>query len=132
MGSVKRLFFVRTKATNRIDGFTSPTDDTKPTPAFLTLQSLATFPGAALGVTIIWRFFDWAFGVDHRAVPIVASFVVAGVIYIAGYSSDWQRRDKFLAGFIATLNGMYLAMSVVGIDIGLGEAGWTQVGGAVG
>jgi hypothetical protein len=131
IGFLAKLFLISAKQSNGTDAHTSA-GGTKPVPAFITIQSLATFPGSALAVTIIWRFCDAVFGVNHRAVPVIASFVVAGILYAAAISKDMSKTEKVIGLFIATLNGMYLALSVLGIDVGLGEAGWSQVGGDVG
>jgi hypothetical protein len=133
MVSVRDLFLTSTKTSNVADSNTSSESATKPAPAFVTIQSLATFPGAALGVVIIWKFFDGVLGIDNRAVPVISSFVIAGVLYLVALSGDLSKGEKVAAFVLAAINGMYLALSVLGIDIGLEKTGVIdQIGGETG
>jgi hypothetical protein len=97
----------------------------KPVASFITVQTLASFPGAALAVTIVWRFLATALGWDSRAVPLITSFVVGAILYIVTLEAARPKTiGQWLSGlFIAAINSMYLGLSVLGIDIGLALTG---------
>jgi hypothetical protein len=56
-------------------------------------------------------------------VPIITAFLVGAALYWMSLGADLSRRDKVLGAGIALLNAMYLVLSVLGIDVGLGDAG---------
>lgn len=97
----------------------------KPVAAFITVQTLASFPGAALAVTIVWRFLATALGWESRSVPLVTSFVLGTILYIVSLEAARPKSfGQWLSGaFIAAVNSMYLGLSVLGIDIAMDLSG---------
>jgi hypothetical protein len=132
MAGIGKLLMTSTEPGDLTDSNTTSGDDTKPAPAFVTIQSLATFPGAAIAVTIIWVFFDQVLGVNHRAVPVVGAFVIAFLLFLLALKSASSGTEKLFALVLAAINGMYLALSVLGIDVGVGKVGGNQIGGETG
>lgn len=121
MNMASKLLLTSSRQSLAVDSDTSAEDgSSKTVPAFITLQSLVTFPGSAVAVTIVWRFFDSLLGIDSRLVPVVAAFLVGGALYWMSLEENLSRRDRVLGAGIAVINAMYLAMSVLGIDITLG------------
>jgi hypothetical protein len=58
MNVVSKLFMTSARPSLAVDSDTTDEQgNTKPVPTFVTVQSLATFPGSAIAVTIVWRFF---------------------------------------------------------------------------
>jgi hypothetical protein len=97
----------------------------KEQPAFVTLQSLASFTGAAVAVTVVWKFFDRALDIDGRGVPIAASFAIGLLLWAQAAfrrpRPTWGYRGTQLV--IALINSMYLYLSVIGIDLGADQIG---------
>lgn len=98
------LLMTSTKTGNVTDSNTAPGENTKDAPAFVTVQSLATFPGAAIAVGIVWKFFDAALGIDHRAVPIVTAFIVAVALWLIAISKQTSTTEKGVGLVLATIN----------------------------
>jgi hypothetical protein len=116
--NVKRFLWVGVEDSNHLLGRTGGDK----TPAFLTLQSLATFPGAALAVTIVWRFSHRFLDVplaDRDLVVGVASGVVGLVLLVWGWSSLKSGAERLGGIVLSAVNSMYLALSVVGVDVTL-------------
>ena len=126
MGLFQELFFTGGRADSAFNSDTRGVDrraseEVKPVATFITLQTLASFPGAALVVTIVWRFFAAALGWESRAVPLVTAFLVGGLLYLIslGTAKPKTPGEWVTGAFIAIVNSMYLGLSVLGIDIAM-------------
>ncbi len=119
-----------TTSVRRTNPLNADTTDQQPgaaqSPTFITIQSLATFPGAALAVTIIWKFFDGVLGVASRMIPVGAGFLIGAALYSMAWKSLDTPQARLIGALIAVINAMYLVLSVLGIDIGLDQAGLAQ------
>lgn len=88
-------------------------------PVFLTPQALISFPGAALGINILWN----VVAVLHKptaqraAVPIVIALLIGVVIWIISASAGMTRKDKFVGAVIAFINALWLGLNALGIDV---------------
>jgi hypothetical protein len=125
--NLKSLFWVGVKETSHLDAY----DDGAKTPAFLTLQSLATFPGAAVAVTVIWTFANKALEVpdsDRGMVVGIASAVVGLVLLIWGWPSLTNTGERVGGVFLSVVNSAFLALSVLGIDVSIVNSGTTPPG----
>jgi hypothetical protein len=114
----RSLLWVKVRDTNALNARA----DGDQAPAFLTLQSLATFPGATLAVAIVWAFFNKVVGVgDHsrNLVVMISSGVIGLVLLVWGWRSLKTRGEKLGGVVIAIINTMYLVLAVLGIDITL-------------
>jgi hypothetical protein len=125
--SPRGWFWVRVKDSSRLDAHVEGAE----TPAFLTLQSLATFPGAAVAVTVIWTFLNKALGVadSERCLVIgIASGVVGLVLLIWGWASLTNFGERVGGVFLSIVNSAFLALSVLGIDVSVVNSGTTSPG----
>jgi hypothetical protein len=97
-------------------------DEEPKAPAFITVEGLATFPGASLAVAVVWTACNKLFGVadvDRNLVVLLASGLVGLVLYVWGWGSLTTPGQKFGAFVISIFNSLYLALTVLGIDITL-------------
>jgi hypothetical protein len=88
-------------------------------PVFLTPQSLASFPGAALAINILWKLVavvDANFA-KRAIVPLALAFLVGAVIFIISYDGKMPRKAKIVGVFIALINSAWLGLNALGIDI---------------
>ncbi len=84
---------------------------------FTTPQSLITFPGAAAGVTTIWKVLgevDPRWG-EARLVPVVLALLIGLLIYLTSVtrSAGWRQRLGELG--IALVNSFTIAAAALGI-----------------
>ena len=99
-------------------------EDPSPTPqpaspVFLTPQSLASFPGAALAINILWNVIavvnkDFT---KQAIVPIVLGFIVGLVIYLISLGAGMSRKEKNIGLVIALINSAWLGLNALGVDI---------------
>jgi hypothetical protein len=117
--NIRRLFVAR--ANSSVPG--TPTHlEAAPvpeSPVFLTAQSLASFPGAALAINILWHLVavinkDVA---KLAAIPITIAFLVGTVIYLIGISGNMSRKDKVVGFVVAFINSAWLGLNALGISI---------------
>ena len=88
-------------------------------PVFLTPQSLASFPGAALAINILWNVIavvdrDFA---KLAIVPIVLGFIIGLVIYLISLGAGMSRKEKIIGLVIAVINSAWLGLNALGVDI---------------
>jgi hypothetical protein len=131
---VRSLFFVNTRAsTGASSGLNAfAPGDNNQAAAFVTIQSLATFPVASGVIALVWNILggvgDWG---DSRVVPFIAAVVVGAFLTIWSITdpaSNMNKRDKLGAVFIGLVNILFLYAAAVGIDTSLktGDTGVTQ------
>lgn len=89
--------------------------------AFLTPQSLASFPGAVLAVKIIWGLMITLWPVMQDATWVPAALAFGLGLGIAWYSlSDpnlnYTKRQRGWAWLVGVINACFLAATVVGFD----------------
>lgn len=125
MGLIEDLFFVGGRAGMPFDADTRgisvrAQSETRPVAALVTRQTVASFPVAAIAITLIWRFCA-AQGWDGRAVPMVAAAVLGVLLYVASLRSTRPRSlGQWVSGaLLATANSLFLGISVWGIDIAI-------------
>lgn len=119
-----RLLTTSVRASNPLDADTTADTESSPqSPTFITIQSLATFPGAALGITIVWKFCDAILGIESRAVPVAAGLAIGALLYWMAWNTLGDIQARVAGAAIALINAMYLILSVLGIDIGLDQVG---------
>ena len=88
--------------------------------AFITPQSLVTFPVATLAVGLAWKSIEalmpeWK---GNLWVPFLLSFAVGGFVYFVAITepnSDQTSREKVIGAFVALLNTFYIFASATGI-----------------
>lgn len=78
----EKLFFTSTRNELAVDSDTAGSQPAATSsPALITIQALATFPGASLVITVVWKFSDAILDIQSRWVPIGTSFLVAAALY---------------------------------------------------
>lgn len=97
---------------------------TQPPPVvgvFITPESLATFPGASLAVTVVWVLMKKLVPKIGASpwIPVVASLVIGVIIFLTTISDDRvapRTRSKWIiAVAVALFNSLYLAASTLGL-----------------
>lgn len=93
---------------------------------FLSPESLATFPGASLGVGVLFAiakiFFPES---DPRLLVVVIALVVGGAIFLVGINTPGSRpvgTGWVLAVLVAVINAFMLATTVLGLPVLTGPA----------
>jgi hypothetical protein len=94
----------------------------------MTVQTLASLPGAALLIWLVWRLLDGAFGWDTAAVPTAGAGFVGLAVYIAGVGSARPRSSGqwVSGGLIMAINALFLALAVLGLDWTLDRIGFIE------
>lgn len=100
-------------------------------PAFITTQTLATFSGASIGVTALWKVVaavagTWA---DERWVPLVLSGLIGIWLVLKAFENADGPADYFGAVLVGAVNTAQLWAAVVGLDVVLDPTGIDQTGG---
>lgn len=97
------------------------TEPAPPVGVFITPESLATFPGASLAVTVVWVLIKKLaprLGASPW-VPLVASLVIGTVIFVSTISDERavpRTRSKWIVAIaVALFNSLYLAASALGL-----------------
>jgi hypothetical protein len=122
--NLRALFVAKAKSPNRgVKGEAIPSGapDSGSIGVFITPQSLMSFPVASLVVTYTWKLSKalWGPWADKPAIPVAASLVVGGIIFLA--STDHpeakpnSRKQWIVAGAVAVLNSLYLAAATLGL-----------------
>jgi hypothetical protein len=105
----------------------APPDAPATVPTFITAQSLATFPGATLAVTLIWYVGASLYDpLEHELVPFLASLSVGAFIYYISVSDEASvitRREKRIGIGVAFLNSLQIFAAVVGISLAAIDGG---------
>lgn len=88
--------------------------------AFITPQSLVTFPVATFVVGLLWKVIEAVFPQTAGAlwVPLVISFLLGTFVYFIGITdpeSQMKLREKAIAAVVAVVNSFYLFASTTGI-----------------
>jgi hypothetical protein len=119
------LFNVSTKRSAPFDADTGSTDpqDQVSQPAFITSQSLATFAGGSVAITVLWKVANAVFGWEGHLFP----GIVAGVLGIYFF---WQAVEEgslkgsaiLGAAIVAGVNACVLWAAAAGLDLGLENA----------
>ena len=97
------------------------TESPSPVAVFITPESLATFPGASLVVTVVWVLIKKLapkFGASPW-IPVVASLAVGTVIFVSTISDRRaapRTRSRWIVAIaVAVFNSLYLAASALGL-----------------
>jgi len=96
--------------------------------AFITPQSLVTFPVATLAVGVAWKSIEalvpeWA---GNLWVPFFLSFAIGAFVYIVGITepnANYTTREKVISAFVAIVNIFYIFASATGIATAITAAG---------
>jgi hypothetical protein len=98
--------------------------------AFITPQSIVTFPVATLAVGLVWKSIgalvpDWA---GNLWVPFFLSLAIGVFVYIVAVTepnSDQTTREKTIGAFVALVNVFYIFASATGIATAITSSGVT-------
>ena len=119
----RRLFNIGVPVTpKRIRGEAQPISAEAETGkgAFITPQSLVTFPVSTLAVGLAWKSIEvlvpeWK---GNFWVPFLLSLAIGVFVYLVAITepnSDQTLRDKFIGAFVALVNTFYIFASATGI-----------------
>lgn len=86
--------------------------------AFITVQSLATFPAASTAVTVVWKVLGAVIpGVaENKIVPLVVALVIGALIYLMSADKGQDAKAKLAGVVIAVINSFMLAAAALGLD----------------
>jgi hypothetical protein len=93
--------------------------------AFVTKQSLASFAGSTIAVTVVWKVAD-SLGLESRLVPLIAAIAIALILAYDTYKlTPAASRSGTLAMvlMIALLNALQVYLAVLGADVTLDQIG---------
>jgi hypothetical protein len=93
--------------------------------AFITPQTLVTFPGASTVVTVVWKLLGTAIPSWHdvKLVLFVIALIVGMLIYLLSDDKGNDVKSKVSSFIIALLNSFMLAAAALGIDVAADSAG---------
>jgi hypothetical protein len=102
--------------------------------AFITPQTLVTFPGASTVITVIWNLIGrvnaaWK---DDEIVLFIIALIIGMLIYLLSDDKGDDAKSKVSSFIIALLNSFMLAAAALGIDVATGGGGTTGTPGGNG
>ncbi len=96
--------------------------------AFITPQSLVTFPVATLVVGLVWKSIEALVPeyVGNLWVPFLLSLAIGMFVYLVAVTepnSNQTKREKIIGAFVALINVFYIFASATGIATAITSSG---------
>ncbi len=116
------LFNITTKRDAPLDantGNSAPAEQVSQ-PAFITSQSLATFAGGSVVITVLWKVANALFGWEGHWFPGIVAGVLGIFFFWQALEAGNLKGSQILGAFIVALvNACVLWAAAAGLDLGL-------------